>query len=212
MATPAAVHSHFSRKKVTSAAVHSLALAISSLISYWLVTHLLRHVDFVSQSDELLGGMWAVVATVFVFRYSYDESHKAAVSRITATLVSFILCLAYLAVFPFHLWGLAVLIGLGALIMMLVGRPDDVVTTTITTAVVMVVAALSPQSGWEQPILRLLDTVVGVPVGLAGAWVGLQLTLRLHGGPGEVHGDEATPHLHRGVVSSEGGKSTSKGA
>jgi uncharacterized membrane protein YccC len=105
-----------------------------------------------------------------------------------------------------------VLIGLGALIMMLVGRPDDVVTTTITTAVVMVVAALSPQSGWEQPILRLLDTVVGVPVGLAGAWVGLQLTLRLHGGPGEVHGDEATPHLHRGVVSSEGGKSTSKGA
>jgi hypothetical protein len=80
MATPAAVHSHFSRKKVTSAAVHSLALAISSLISYWLVTHLLRHVDFVSQSDELLGGMWAVVATVFVFRYSYDESQFHSLS------------------------------------------------------------------------------------------------------------------------------------
>ena len=33
--------------------------------------------------------------------------------------------------------------------------------TGITTAVILVVAAVSPQHAWEQPILRLADTVVG---------------------------------------------------
>jgi hypothetical protein len=36
----------------------------------------------------------------------------------------------------------------------------------------MVVAALSPAEAWRQPLLRLLDTVVGVTVGLMFAWIG----------------------------------------
>jgi hypothetical protein len=40
------------------------ALAIACLISYVLITHLLSQVYFVSRDDGLLGGMWAVVATV----------------------------------------------------------------------------------------------------------------------------------------------------
>ena len=72
--------------------------------------------------------------------------------------------------------------------MMLVGRPEDVVTTGITTAVVMVVTAISPHDAWHQPILRLFDTVVGMSVGLAGAWLGLRFAPRverefLHGQP-----------------------------
>ena len=39
-------------------------------------------------------------------------------------------------------------------------------TTGITTAVVMVVAAMSPQDAWLQPLLRLIDTVVGIAVGI----------------------------------------------
>jgi hypothetical protein len=39
---------------------------------------------------------------------------------------------------------MAVLIGLGALIAILLGRREDVITTGITTAVVMVVAELGP--------------------------------------------------------------------
>jgi multisubunit Na+/H+ antiporter MnhB subunit len=35
----------------------------------------------------------------------------------------------------------------------------------------MVVAALSPHNAWRQPILRLIDTAVGVAVGLAVAWL-----------------------------------------
>jgi uncharacterized membrane protein YgaE (UPF0421/DUF939 family) len=95
---------------------------------------------------------------VFVFRDAYQESVTTAVLRVTATLISFALCLVDLAFLPFHPWGMALLIGIGAIIAMLAGQKDAVVTTGITTAVVMVVAALSPRDAWEQPILRLGDT------------------------------------------------------
>jgi uncharacterized YccA/Bax inhibitor family protein len=58
--------------------------------------------------------------------------------------------------------------------MSLLGRPDDVITTGITTAVVMVVAAISPNHAWMQPILRMVDTIVGVAVGVVGAWLSLK--------------------------------------
>jgi uncharacterized membrane protein YccC len=58
---------------------------------------------------------------------------------------------------------------------MLLGRPGDAVTAGITTAVIMVVAAVTPQHAWQQPILRLVDTVVGVAVGAMAAWTGMQV-------------------------------------
>jgi hypothetical protein len=39
----------------------------------------------------------------------------------------------------------------------------------------MVAAALNPHAAREQPILRLLDTVLGIAVGLAGSYVSSQL-------------------------------------
>jgi uncharacterized membrane protein YccC len=148
---------------------YSVCLGAASLLSYWLATEALAEIHSVGHDDDLLGGMWAVIATVFVYRTSTQESLRAAWSRILATLLSIGLCLAYLLVLPFHPWGLAVLIGIGSLLMLSLGRPEDVVTTGVTTAVVMVVAALSPESAWQQPILRLADTVIGVAVGLAAA-------------------------------------------
>jgi len=53
-----------------------------------------------------------------------------------------------------------------ALVVTLAGRPGDAVTAAITTAVIMVVAAISPHDAWEQLILRLADTVIGVAVGV----------------------------------------------
>ena len=38
-------------------------------------------------------------------------------------------------------------------------------------AVVLVVAGQSQGQAWLQPILRLVDTVVGVAVGLAAVWI-----------------------------------------
>lgn len=70
---------------------------------------------------------------------------------------------------------MALLIGVSALAVMLLGRPGDAVTAAITTAVVMVVAAVTPRDAWEQPILRFADTLIGVAVGIVAAWIGLRL-------------------------------------
>ena len=70
---------------------------------------------------------------------------------------------------------MAALIGLSALAVTLIGRPGDAITTAITTAVIMGVAALSPHDAWQQPILRLADTVIGVAVGVGAAWLSLRM-------------------------------------
>jgi uncharacterized membrane protein YgaE (UPF0421/DUF939 family) len=151
-------------------------LAIACLISYALIAHLLSQAYFVSQDDGILGGMWAVVATIIVYRFSYQRRLSAALSRMAPTLLSFVLCLVYLLIFPFSAWGMAALIGVGAIVLTLLGRPDDIITTGITTAVVMVVAGISPRHAWIQPILRLVDTLVGVGVGIVAARISLIMT------------------------------------
>ena len=160
--------------EVRAAAVDSFLLAAACLISYWLTTGVLSLAYSVSPADDALGGLWAVLATVFLFRDSYNKSLAAAVSRMAATLVSFALCLAYLAFLPFHPWGLAILVGLSVLVTAVIGRPEDEITAGITTAVVMVAAKLSPLDTWRQPVLRLADTAIGVAVGLVAAWLGLR--------------------------------------
>jgi uncharacterized membrane protein YccC len=156
---------------ITSALGHSVALSGASLLTFWVTTHVLKHVYFVSKADDLLGGMWAVIAALFVYRSSYQQSHAAALTRVAATSASFALCLIYLAIFAFHLWGVVLLVGVGTFLMTVIGRSDDVVVTDITTVVILVVAAVSPHDAWIQPILRLFDTVIGVVVGLAAAWI-----------------------------------------
>ncbi len=150
--------------------IYTLEMAIACAISYWIITYCLA--PFVAKASDFLGGMWAVVATVFVFRDSRANSMSAGLERLIATCVSFALCLLYLSLFPFQPLGMAALIGLGTLIMMLLGRPEDIVTTGITTAVVMVVAAISPQDAWQQPLLRLVDTIVGIAVGIGCMRIG----------------------------------------
>ncbi len=125
----------------------------------------------ISQADSLLGGMWATVATIVVYRASSDASAAAALSRVAATAVSFGLCQLYLVAFPFSVWGLVILIGLGSVIMTLLSRRSDIVTTGITTTAVMVVAGLSPDEAWLQPMLRLFDTLIAVAVAMVSARV-----------------------------------------
>jgi uncharacterized membrane protein YgaE (UPF0421/DUF939 family) len=150
---------------------HSVGLALACLASSWLVLQILGGVHPISKTDDMLGAMWAVIATVIVYRYTFVDSAREAVSRMAATLVSFALCLAYLLLLPFTFVGMAGLIGLGYLIAVVGQRPGDAVTVSVTTAVVMVVAALNPVNAWEQPILRLIDTLVGVGVGITAARV-----------------------------------------
>lgn len=156
----------------------SLMLGVSSLISYLLITRILGRTYFLSRDDELLGGMWAVAATIFVYRQTTQQSMNAALSRLAATGMSFLLCMLYLLIFPFSPWGLATLVAIGAMLMSLLGHSEDIITTGITTVVVLVVAEISPQHAWKDPLLRLIDTVVGIVVGVAAAWVGLRFARR----------------------------------
>ena len=156
--------------------IYALEMTIACAISYWITTGGLT--AFVDKSSDFLGGMWAAVATVFVFRDTRINSMSAGLARLIATCVSFALCLLYLLLFPFQPLGMAALIGVGTVVMMLLGRREDIVTTGITTAVVMVVAAMSPHDAWQQPLLRVVDTVVGIAVGIACRWIGSFLLVR----------------------------------
>jgi uncharacterized membrane protein YccC len=149
---------------------------LACAIRDWITTSGLT--AFVDKSSDFLGGMWAVVATVFVFRDTRINSLSAGLARLIATCVSFALCLLYLLLFPFQPLGMAVLIGLGTLVMMLLGRREDMVTTGMTTAVVMVVAAMSPRDTWQQPLLRLIDTIVGIAVGVGSIRIASFLFVR----------------------------------
>ena len=66
---------------------------------------------------------------------------------------------------------MASLIVLGTVFLTLIGRRDDTIITAITTTVVMVVAALNPQQAWKEPILRMIDTSIGVFVGITAEWI-----------------------------------------
>jgi uncharacterized membrane protein YgaE (UPF0421/DUF939 family) len=107
--------------------IYAIDMAVACAISYVLVTELLGR--FVDQANTLLGGMWAAVATVFVFRETREGSVSAGLSRLIATCVSFVLCFIYIALFPINAVGISFVIGLGTIIMMMLARRDDIVTT-----------------------------------------------------------------------------------
>jgi uncharacterized membrane protein YgaE (UPF0421/DUF939 family) len=159
---------------------YALDMALACLISYAVSTYALS--PFLNRPDAFLAGMWATVATVFVFRTTRADALSAGISRLSATCVSLTLCLAYFLILPFRPVGLAALVGVGTLIMLSLGRRDDIITTGITTVVVMVAAAMGPRDdAWRQPLLRLVDTVIGIAVGVACKWIASSLYFRYSG-------------------------------
>jgi len=148
---------------------YAMNVAMASLISYSISRYGIS--PFVDASDSMLAGLWATVATVFVFRTTLVECLSASIGRLIATSVSVAMCIAYLVVFPFHPMGLAALLGVGTLIIIAMDRRDDIATFGITTVVVLVVASTRSQHPWHQPLLRLVDTVVGIIVGLLCMWI-----------------------------------------
>lgn len=184
--TPAAGHDA-ERENVRVGALHSLALAAVCYVSFWLTTHGLSQVHSLSRADDQLGGLWAVIATVFVYRTSYQQDAAVALSRAAATAFSCALCLIYLLILPASPLGLAALVGIGTLILTLIGRPEDVVVAAITTAVVIVVAGMARHDAWQEPILRAADTAVGIAVGLAAASIASGLSVARDGFRQHIH-------------------------
>jgi uncharacterized membrane protein YccC len=76
---------------------------------------------------------------------------------------------------------MAILIAIGTVLLASLGRSDEIGPAAITTAVVMIVAADDPRSAWEQPLLRLADTVVGIVIGIACKWIASSAFYKLSG-------------------------------
>lgn len=157
-------------------------VAVAATASYTIVTQGLSTVTTLDSGTDRLGGMWATVATLFCFRDSYADSAKFALSRMSATLTSFILCTIYVLLFSFSIWGMGLIVFIGAVTLTGLRRPDDITTTSITSAVVLVVAGLATHDRWAQPLLRLLDTAVGVLIGLIAAMLATRIESRLRVG------------------------------
>jgi len=62
------------KSRIGEALGHGFFPAVCCLVSFKITTYMLANAWFVSRDDILLGGMWAVVATIFVFRYGCKES------------------------------------------------------------------------------------------------------------------------------------------
>ena len=147
---------------------YAATLAIACLITYWFTITVTA--QFVYKPSDV-GIIWAVVATIFAFRGTRTEGLSAGAARLLATCISFALCFSYLWFFPFTPFGLAALLFVGTLIMTLLGRRSDIAMAGVATTVVMVVAAMDPQDAWLQPLLRLVDTAVGVAIGVTCKWI-----------------------------------------
>jgi uncharacterized membrane protein YgaE (UPF0421/DUF939 family) len=158
---------------------YAVSIAVASVLTYCLLAFAVPAVTH--RPWDSVGILWAVISTVFVFRDTRAHSLAAGVSRLVATGISFALCLLYLLLFPANGFGLALLIIIGCLLMMVLGRRDEIGLTAITTAVVMIVGASRPQDAWQQPIHRLIDTVLGVAIGMACKWVASFLFFRVTG-------------------------------
>jgi len=122
-----------------------------------------------------------VISAVFVVKNNRERSLSAGISRLVSTCASFALCLVYLLFLPANPLGMAILIGIGALLMMWAGRCDEINLVAVTTAVILIVAAENPQAAWQQPLLRLVDSVVGVAVSIACIWITSFLFIHLRG-------------------------------
>ena len=158
---------------------YAVNLAAASAITYGVMAFVVPLLA--GRPTESVGILWAVISTVFVFRDTRAHSLSAGISRLIATGVSFALCLIYLLLFPANAVGMIVLITLSTLLIMTLGRRDEVGLTAISTAVVMIVAASTSEEAWHQPLLRLTDTVVGVAVGIACKWIASFLFYRVTG-------------------------------
>jgi uncharacterized membrane protein YgaE (UPF0421/DUF939 family) len=167
----------FSRPSLWDVA-YAVDMALACLITCWVMVFLLPHFGWVSTSVSVL---WAVISTVFVYKDTRAHSLSAGLSRLIATCASVALCLIYLWLLPATAIAMAVLITIGALLMILIGRRDEAGLTAITIAVIMIVAASDPQDAWRQPLLRLLDTIVGIAVGVACKWVGSFVFFKISG-------------------------------
>jgi uncharacterized membrane protein YccC len=157
------------RRVVVRPILYAAGIAVACLVAYWIALY--AFASGFPKSSDTIGAMWAAIAAAFVFRDSRAQAVSAGIARLRATCVSFVLCQIYLSFFPPTAIGMAVIIGAGTLTVSALHWREDVITAAITTIVVMVLAQLDPHNAWYQPVLRFLDTLLGIAIGIACKWL-----------------------------------------
>jgi uncharacterized membrane protein YgaE (UPF0421/DUF939 family) len=152
---------------------YAAGLGMACLVAYWVMISLLPGLTGTSSTPVAI--IWAVISAAFVYKDTRSHSMSAGISRLIGTLISVVLCSAFLALFRPSPVGMAILIAIGTIATIWLDRPGEIGVTAITTAVVMIVATSEPQDAWQQPLLRLLDTVVGIIVGVVCKWAASSL-------------------------------------
>lgn len=151
-------------------AAAAVVLAVTSGAVFLLMTQVIGPLLSESGESAEIGAMWAVISTIFVFHMSFNDRLQGAKTRLAATAMSLVVCLVYLLLFPVTALGIGVVIGVSSLLAVVIRQPQDAALTAITSTVVLIVADLGqPDTRWLQPLLRLLDTAVGIAIGLAAA-------------------------------------------
>ena len=167
------------QKPSTWDVAYAVDMAVACLVTYWVVAYFLPYLA--GRPSTPVGILWAVISTVFVYKDTRSHSLSAGLSRLIATSVSLVLCLSYLLLFPITPFGMAVLILIGTLVTTSLGRRDEIGLTAITTAVVMIVAASDSENAMQQPLLRLVDTVTGIAIGVVCKWTASLMFYRIVG-------------------------------
>jgi uncharacterized membrane protein YccC len=145
-------------------------VSAAAVVTAWYLVVPLGHL-VLDDADAEIAGMWSVVAAAFVLSDQVRTSGHSFAGRLAATLVSSVLCFAYLLLLPFSAWGIALVVGVGVIVLAALGLQAETVTTSITSAVVLVVAGIDgPERGWEDPLIRVAATVIGGVVGIGAAW------------------------------------------
>src|SRR5262249_35913970 len=118
---------------------------------------------------------WCIVGDDFnclrLQRYAYSQSVCGNVATYCDICRICLVSDLSLSLLPATLIGMGALITAGVLMMTIIGRPDETGLTAITIAVIMIVAANNPQEAWLQPLLRLVDTLIGISIGVACKWI-----------------------------------------
>src|SRR5262249_4911252 len=158
---------------------YAIDMAIACLVTYWVMIFLLPRL--VGWHSTSVGVLWAVISTVFVYKDTRTHSLYAGISRLIATFAGFALCLVYLSLLSALPIGMGVLIAFGVLLIFSMGVCAQTGLTAITIAIIMIIAANNPQEAWLQPLLRLVDTLIGISIGVACKWVASFVIFRIIG-------------------------------
>jgi uncharacterized membrane protein YccC len=163
---------HF-HKPSNQEVAYAVGTGIACLITYWVMISLLP--GLTARPSTPVAIIWAVISAAFIYKDTRSHSMSAGISRLLGALISVVLCSTFPTLFQPSPVGMAILIAIGTIATIWLDRSGEIGVTGMTTAAVLVVSIGDPQKAWQQPVMRLLDTVAGIIVGVACKWAASSL-------------------------------------